>query len=92
MAFVDRDLTCLDCGLEFVFTAGEQLFFQTRQFVNDPKHCKMCKAKRNKGTRSRIETRVDCSQCGAQTTVPFKPIHGTPVLCRSCFQKKTAAN
>src|ERR1017187_1073379 len=86
MAFVDRNLICMDCGAEFVFTAGEQLFFQPRQFVNDPKRCKQCKAKRNKGTRLQIETRVECSQCGAETTVPFKPTHGTRVLCRSCFQ------
>jgi CxxC-x17-CxxC domain-containing protein len=87
MAFVDRDSICKDCGAEFVFTAGEQLFFQTRQLVNDPKHCKGCKAKRIGGTRLRTETRVECSQCGAQTTVPFKPTQGRPVLCRSCFQQ-----
>jgi CxxC-x17-CxxC domain-containing protein len=22
-----------------------------------------------------------------ETTVPFKPTHGKPVLCRACFQK-----
>jgi CxxC-x17-CxxC domain-containing protein len=91
MAFVDRNLICMDCGAEFVFTAGEQLFFQPRQFVNDPKRCKQCKAKRNKGTRLQIETRVECSQCGAETTVPFKPTHGTPVLRRSCFQQGALA-
>jgi hypothetical protein len=28
MAFVDRMLKCSDCGSEFVFTAGEQLFYR----------------------------------------------------------------
>lgn len=92
MAFVDRDLTCVGCGAEFVFTAGEQLFFQTRQFVNDPKHCKQCKAQRNRGARLRTETKVVCSQCGAETTVPFKPSQGRPVLCRSCFQQGQTPN
>ena len=87
MGFVDRDLICMDCGAEFVFTAGEQLFFHEKQFTNDPKRCKPCKAKRNGGTRLRPETRVECSLCGAETTVPFKPTHGKPVLCRSCFQQ-----
>lgn len=89
--FVDRDLKCVDCGSEFVFTAGEQLFFHDKQFVNDPKRCKQCKSKRNTGeSRVRAETRTTCSECGASTTVPFKPTQGRPVLCRSCFQKQQA--
>lgn len=28
-----------------------------------------------------------CSDCGAQTKVPFKPIDGRPVYCRDCYQK-----
>jgi CxxC-x17-CxxC domain-containing protein len=38
----------------------------------------------------RPETRTTCSDCGAETTVPFKPTQGRPVLCRSCFQKQQA--
>ena len=47
MEFVDRLLTCADCGGEFIFTAGEQLFFFDKQFKNDPKRCKPCKSKRS---------------------------------------------
>jgi CxxC-x17-CxxC domain-containing protein len=91
MEFIDRALKCNDCGAEFVFTAGEQLFFHDKQFKNDPKHCKQCKAKRVRGgPRVRSETRTTCSECGAETTVPFKPTQGRPVLCRSCFQKQVA--
>jgi CxxC-x17-CxxC domain-containing protein len=98
MQFVDRFLKCSDCGEEFVFTAGEQLFFSDKQFKNDPKRCKLCKAKRQGLSRpsaagatlplSRTETRTECSACGIETTVPFKPTQGRPVLCRSCFQMK----
>jgi len=89
MMFTDRILICVDCGAEFVFTAGEQVFFQDKQFRNDPKRCKQCKAKRSSGgTRVRAETRTTCSECGEETTVPFKPTQNRPVLCRSCFQKK----
>jgi len=100
MQFVDRFLKCSDCSNEFVFTAGEQLFFYDKQFKNDPKRCKLCKAKRaglgrsanpNAATTlpfSRTETRTECSECGIETTVPFKPTQGRPVLCRSCFQMK----
>ena len=101
MEFTDRLLKCCDCSNDFVFTAGEQLFFYDKQFKNDPKRCKLCKAKRaglgrsaNAGVSasalplSRTETRTECSACGIETTVPFKPTQGRPVLCRSCFQLK----
>jgi CxxC-x17-CxxC domain-containing protein len=92
MAYTDRTLICIDCGAEFVFTAGEQVFFHDKQFVNDPKRCKQCKAKRSSsGSRVRAETRTTCSACGEETTVPFKPTQGRPVLCRSCFSKRQAA-
>ncbi len=91
MELTDKVLKCNDCGGEFVFTAGEQLFFHQQQFRNDPKRCKPCKAKRASGTpRARPETRTTCSQCGAETTVPFLPTQGRPVLCRLCFQSKRA--
>src|ERR1700709_378085 len=99
MDFVDRLLKCSDCNTEFVFTAGEQLFFFDKQFKNDPKRCKLCKAKRaDKGKAtvasalplSRTETRTECSACGIDTTVPFKPTQGRPVLCRQCFQVRLA--
>lgn len=99
MEFVDRLLTCADCGGEFIFTAGEQLFFFDKQFKNDPKRCKPCKFKRagaslragaspSATVLSRTETRTKCSECGIETTVPFKPTQGRPVLCRQCFQLK----
>jgi CxxC-x17-CxxC domain-containing protein len=100
MQFTDRFLKCSDCSNDFVFTAGEQLFFHDKQFKNDPKRCKLCKAKRAGLGRSanpnavstlpfsRTETRTECSACGVETTVPFKPTQGRPVLCRSCFQLK----
>ena len=92
MTFTDRILKCVDCGSDFVFTAGEQLFFHEKQFKNDPKRCKQCKAKRgSSNTRVRAETRTNCSECGEPTTVPFKPTQGRPVLCRSCFQKHLSA-
>jgi CxxC-x17-CxxC domain-containing protein len=90
MNFVDRTLKCSDCGGEFVFTAGEQLFFHDKQFKNDPKRCKHCKGKRSTGTNVRSETRTLCSECKAETTVPFKPTQGRPVLCRHCFQRRRA--
>ena len=95
MEFQDKVLKCIDCGADFVFTAGEQLFFHDKQFKNEPKRCKTCKAKRSSslgpasgGNYSRVETRTKCSGCGKETTVPFKPTQGRPVFCRECFQQR----
>jgi CxxC-x17-CxxC domain-containing protein len=91
MEYQDRVLKCIDCSADFIFTAGEQVFFYDKKFTNDPKRCKQCKAKRaSGGARVRPETRTSCSACGTDTTVPFKPTQGRPVLCRSCFQKQPA--
>ena len=46
MEFQDKVLKCIDCGSDFIFTAGEQLFFHDKQFKNEPKRCKACKTKR----------------------------------------------
>ncbi len=32
MEYQDKMLKCIDCGTDFVFTAGEQLFFHDKQF------------------------------------------------------------
>ena len=32
-------MTCLDCGQEFTFTAGEQEFYAQRGFTEPPKRC-----------------------------------------------------
>jgi hypothetical protein len=44
MEFADRVLKCVHCNTELVFTAGEQFFFVEKQFTNDPKRSKGCKA------------------------------------------------
>jgi len=88
MEFSDRVLKCVVCTKDFIFTADEQRFFHAKQFANDPKHCKECKAKRAaSNSRTRPETRTICADCGSPTTVPFRPNQGRPVLCRACFEK-----
>lgn len=105
--FQDRVLKCVDCGTDFIFTAGEQQFYHEKDFRNEPKRCKGCKAKRQKGTsapdayhgssrgaaQGRVETSAVCSRCGRETTIPFRPTQGRPVFCRECFkeQKSTGA-
>ena len=91
MEYHDTVLKCAECGAEFVFTAGEQMFFADKGFKNEPKRCKACKANRAQGASGgaqRVETKTVCSQCGKETTVPFRPTQGRPVYCRECFQQR----
>jgi CxxC-x17-CxxC domain-containing protein len=97
MEYHDKVLKCAECNAEFVFTAGEQMFFSDKGFKNEPKRCKNCKANRAQGSNGssstsvqRVETKTVCSQCGKETTVPFKPTQGRPVYCRECFQQRRA--
>ena len=97
MSFVDKKLKCKDCSQEFVFTAGEQAFYQEKGFQNEPTRCRDCrearKRERNMG-RSRGNGhprqlyKVICAECGVETEVPFQPRGDRPVYCRECFVAK----
>lgn len=99
--YQDRPISCVDCGSEFTWTVGEQVFFHDKGLKNEPKRCKPCKHAKNKrlaaisaaqsaGIKQRIEVTVTCAQCRAQTTVPFYPSQGRPVYCRTCFMASRA--
>ena len=90
MAFVDRTLTCVECGQEFTFTADDQ-DFHSRKGYQEPKRCPNCRQAR-KAERGGFEGRapremhpVTCSNCGKQTEVPFLPRGDRPVYCSDCF-------
>ncbi len=93
--YQDRNLTCKDCGAEFVFSASEQEFYAEKGFVNDPGRCPECRAARkqqnrgggfNRGPRPQREMHpATCSACGAETQVPFRPSGDRPVYCSDCF-------
>ena len=44
MAYSDKQLTCVDCGTAFTFTAAEQERFAELGFTNEPKRCGPCRA------------------------------------------------
>ncbi len=85
--FEDKTLVCEDCGQEFVFSAGEQEFYAQKGLVNTPKRCPECRKARRKKSRRKMYDAV-CSQCGAQTKVPFKPTEGKEIFCKECFKKR----
>jgi len=97
--FQDTPIHCIDCGEDFIWTAGEQAFFRDKGLTNPPKRCKNCKQAKNErlaaitaaqeaGIKQRIEVAVHCAKCNSYTTVPFYPSQGRPVFCRSCYLEK----
>ena len=97
MSFSDRELKCADCGSNFTFTTGEQEFFATKGFTNDPKRCPTCRSARKAerggggGGPRRMYT-VTCAECGVETEVPFEPREGRPVYCRDCYSGSRISN
>jgi CxxC-x17-CxxC domain-containing protein len=98
----DQTLKCVDCGTEFVFTTGEQEFYEERGLTHPPTRCKSCRNARKArsggegagagpsgGRSGRGSVQMYdavCSNCGAPTQVPFQPTGARPVYCRNCFQ------
>ena len=52
MSYADKTLTCRDCGQSFSFTVGEQEFFASRGFTNEPSRCAECRGERKAGRSS----------------------------------------
>ncbi len=100
--YEDKILTCRDCNQSFVFTAGEQEFFASRGFTNEPSRCPECRAERKRSQnaggygggysgggyerREREMFPAVCAQCGKATQVPFQPRTDRPVYCSDCFE------
>lgn len=94
---MDKTLVCRECGASFVFSQGEQEFYQSRGLTNPPSRCPRCRAARRAqqgGTQSAPANRIlesrpmypaTCARCGQATQVPFQPRGDRPVYCSSCF-------
>jgi CxxC-x17-CxxC domain-containing protein len=93
--YLDKTLTCRDCGQNFVFTTGEQEFFASKGFTNEPSRCPECRSARSRNRsdsggygyerREREMFPAVCSQCGKETQVPFQPRTDRPVYCSECY-------
>ncbi len=103
----DQRIKCVDCGEEFLFTAGEQAFYASKGLTNAPTRCKACrdlrKHRRGDGpgapaadarprrSAAREMHTAVCADCGAETQVPFAPVSSRPVYCRDCYEARRPA-
>lgn len=100
--YADKTIRCRDCGMDFVFSAGEQEFYASKGLVNEPQRCQSCRAiaKQNRalgigggggnGSGEREMHAAVCAECGGQALVPFLPRNDRPVYCSNCFDKVRA--
>lgn len=95
--YEDKVLVCRDCGMDFVWTAGEQAFYASKNLVNQPGRCPSCRAAARASRdgasgapRQRVFFPAVCDRCGTQTQVPFMPRNDRPVYCSTCFDSVRA--
>jgi CxxC-x17-CxxC domain-containing protein len=98
----DQRIKCVDCGEDFLFTAGEQAFYASKGLTNAPTRCKNCREARKlqraespQGAHGPARSRPGgaremhtavCSNCGVETQVPFVPVASRPVFCKDCYE------
>ena len=82
MALSDKTLSCVECGNSFTFTVGEQEFFTSRGYTNEPKRCPNCRENRRSEQRTfrqgprEMHPAVLRSVWKPTTMVPFRPRGG----------------
>jgi CxxC-x17-CxxC domain-containing protein len=84
--YENRTLICKDCAAPFDFTVRDQAFYAEKGFENEPQRCRDCRIAR----KSARAFEAICAQCGAGTTLPFRPRGDRPVYCRTCFDAQNA--
>jgi len=88
----DLLLTCSDCGQEFVFTAGEQQFFEQRGY-SSPRRCKPCRQAKQGSAGGGGHTSSSANEGGygggAARSTGGGMSGGTTVVCSSCGQTTT---
>ena len=71
----DIDLTCRQCGREFVFTSAEQEFYELKGFTV-PGRCQECRSVKQGQLNHTV-----CSQCGTELE------KGAHIYCTTCLAR-----
>ncbi len=88
MSYADKVLKCRECGVEFVFSAGEQEFYASRGLMNEPGRCPACRAAR----RNRLSQSGGMSGGVGSSSASFSTERGAgrpqremhPAVCAEC--------
>lgn len=73
-------LICRDCGRQFLFTEGEQEFYERMGF-NHPNRCRDCRS-----TKEKQNGHLNCTECGVKLQ------NGASVYCEQCLRSLQLAH
>ena len=82
VAYSDKMLTCRDCGVTFVFTAGEQEFYAQKGFTNEPGRCPACRAARRASGMGAGRGGLTTGDAAGEPRRLTRELHET--VCASC--------
>jgi CxxC-x17-CxxC domain-containing protein len=86
LAFADKQITCRDCGNNFVFTGGEQEFYASKGLMNEPSRCPTCRSARRQSQNS-MEAADGYVRYGNFASFGGKtPRQMHPATCAECSQ------
>ncbi len=83
MSYTDKVLRCRECGVEFVFSAGEQEFYASRGLMNEPGRCPACRAARRQRLGATGSSAPASGPSGERSSGrPPREMH--PAICAEC--------
>lgn len=83
MTYVDRTMTCVDCGVEFIHSVADQEFYAQKGFTSDPKRCASCRAYRRTSRDAGGDSRAGGGPRGYEHT-GGAPREYFVAICTSC--------
>src|SRR5262245_22670485 len=81
--YADKELRCVTCGTEFVFSAAEQQFHAARGLTHEPRRCRACRqARRSSASEdARAPARADETPADAEGAAGRRSFHA---VCSAC--------
>ena len=76
----DKNITCRDCGQTFVFTTGEQEFYASKGYTNEPGRCTACRGSR----QDRRGSGPGGGGSGGGSSFERRPQQMYPAICGQC--------
>ena len=84
VTYVDRTLTCVDCGVEFIHSAADQEYYIQKGFASDPKRCASCRASRRASREAGYDVRDIGGPRGYERGDEHVAREYFAVICSSC--------
>lgn len=85
----NKQLSCTECGSNFVFSERDQAFFEQKGF-REPRRCPSCRGQRA-GKPTKTLYTAYCAHGNHSVQVPFEVDASRPWICRDCKASKDAS-